>query len=111
MIKPCWNTLFQVAENKIQEWQTHLIVYDFHYQTELSSGEGGGSSASKTLVSGTGTSASRQENCSVYQDIFLSKFLYSGPVLHDVDSDMVYQQGEFIVGENFPAPSSSSGWL
>ncbi|KAG8262296.1 Baculoviral IAP repeat-containing protein 6 [Homalodisca vitripennis] len=101
--------IMKVADNKPQEWQLHLVVYDFHYRGDVGSG-GEGGSASKTLVSGTGTSASRQETANMYPDIFLSKFLYAGPMLHDVDSgDVVYQTQDILVGENFPAPSSSSG--
>lgn len=83
------------------ESELHLLVYDFHYKLGddsggggCSGGGGGGSSSvggtNKKLVSGTGTSASRQEN-NVYQDIFFSKILYPGalPIMDEVSSEVV----------------------
>lgn len=72
----------------------YLVLYDFHHKTatvqpikEDSTKE----SKTKKTLSGTGTSASsnggRQE--SLYQELFLGKFLYEVPVIEDVDSEMV----------------------
>ena len=107
-----------------------LVVYDFHYHSHSKEesvdnkddGGGGGKSnagqagnSAKKLVSGTGTSASssgtRQENNNMYQEIFLSKFLYDGPVIEDMDTDIVMAPpAECLVdGLEFPTASSSGG--
>ncbi|XP_054283105.1 baculoviral IAP repeat-containing protein 6 [Macrosteles quadrilineatus] len=104
--------IMKVAESKPAERQLYLVVYDFHYryQSNMINGNREVDNNTKTLLSGTGTSASRQENSNLYPEIFLSKFLYTSPVLHDVDSaDVVYQTQDILVGDNFTAPSSSSG--
>lgn len=106
-----------------------LVVYDFHYHNHVKDecgdskddGSGGknnpglaGNSAKK-VVSNTGTSASfagtRQEFNKMYQEIFLSEFLYADvPVIEDVDTDIVMAPPECLVdGLEFPAASSSGG--
>lgn len=114
--------IMKVAENRKIDRQLYLVVYDFHYRVcdderggggGGGGGSGGGSGASKTQVSGTGTSAARQDN-NMYQDIFLSKFLCQGPMpmLHDVEGNVVVPPPECLVdGLAFPATSSSSGKL
>ena len=106
-----------------------LVVYDFHYHNHSKEdnvdnrddGGGGGKSNSgqagnsaKKVVSGTGTSASsgtRQENNNMYQEIFLSKFLYDGPVIEDMDTDIVMAPPTdcLVDGLEFPTASSSGG--
>jgi len=107
-----------------------LVVYDFHYHNHIKDecgdnkddgGSGGKSNpgqagnSAKKIVSGTGTSAScsgtRQENNNMYQEIFLSKFLYDVPVIEDVDTDIVMAPPPecLVDGLEFPAASSSGG--
>ncbi|KAJ4437546.1 hypothetical protein ANN_17691 [Periplaneta americana] len=103
-----------------------LVVYDFHYHNHVkdecadTKDEGGGKgnpgqagNSAKKVVLGTGTSASssgtRQENNNMYQEIFLSKFLYDVPVIEDVDTDIVMAPPPecLVDGLEFPAASSS----
>jgi len=72
----------------------YLVLYDFHHKvatTQSIKEDNSKDSKTKKTLSGTGTSASsnggRQE--SLYQELFLGKFLYEVPVIEDVDSDMV----------------------
>lgn len=72
----------------------YLVLYDFHHKaatTQPIKEDNSKESKTKKTLSGTGTSASsnggRQE--SLYQELFLGKFLYEVPVIEDVDSDMV----------------------
>ncbi|PSN56888.1 hypothetical protein C0J52_00682 [Blattella germanica] len=114
-----------------QKKSMFLVVYDFHYHNHMKeecgdnkddSGVGGKSNpgqagnSAKKVVSGTGTSASsssgtRQENNNMYQEIFLSKFLYDVPVIEDVDSDIVLPPPPecLVDGLEFPTASSSGG--
>lgn len=72
----------------------YLVLYDFHHKattTQPIKEDNSKESKTKKTLSGTGTSASsnggRQE--SLYQELFLGKFLYEVPVIEDVDSDIV----------------------
>lgn len=72
----------------------YLVLYDFHHKTATAQPikeDNSKDSKTKKTLSGTGTSASsnggRQE--SLYQELFLGKFLYEVPVIEDVDSEMV----------------------
>ncbi|XP_032684948.1 baculoviral IAP repeat-containing protein 6 isoform X6 [Odontomachus brunneus] len=72
----------------------YLVLYDFHHKTATAQPikeDNSKESKTKKTLSGTGTSASsnggRQE--SLYQELFLGKFLYEVPVIEDVDSEMV----------------------
>lgn len=71
----------------------YLVLYDFHHKTATTQPvkeDNSKESKTKKTLSGTGTSASsnvgRQE--SLYQELFLGKFLCEVPVIEDVDSDI-----------------------
>lgn len=72
----------------------YLVLYDFHHKSAMKQPikeDNSKDTKTKKTLSGTGTSASsnggRQE--SLYQELFLGKFLYEVPVIEDVDPDMV----------------------
>ncbi|XP_067212436.1 baculoviral IAP repeat-containing protein 6 isoform X3 [Linepithema humile] len=87
--------IMKVAGDRYISSRSHyLVLLDFHHKaatTQPIKEDNTKESKTKKTLSGTGTSASsnggRQE--SLYQELFLGKFLYEVPVIEDVDSDMV----------------------
>lgn len=86
--------IMKVAGDRYISSRLHyLVLLDFHHKTATTQPikENNTESKTKKTLSGTGTSASsnggRQE--SLYQELFLGKFLYEVPVIEDVDSDMM----------------------
>jgi len=86
--------IMKVAGDRYASSKLHyLVLYDFHHKiatTQSIKEDNSKDSKTKKTLSGTGTSASsnigRQE--SLYQELFLGKFLCEVPVIEDVDSDI-----------------------
>ncbi|XP_011349517.2 baculoviral IAP repeat-containing protein 6 isoform X2 [Ooceraea biroi] len=86
--------IMKVAGDRYASSKLHyLVLYDFHHKTATTQPvkeDNSKESKTKKTLSGTGTSASsnvgRQE--SLYQELFLGKFLCEVPVIEDVDSDI-----------------------
>ncbi|XP_043273976.1 baculoviral IAP repeat-containing protein 6 isoform X1 [Venturia canescens] len=109
--------IMKVAGDRSNIVKNHyLVLYDFHHKapTPQSSKEdtSKGGKTKKTL-SGTGTSASsnggRQE--SLYQDMYMSKFLYEVPVIEAVDCEMVGGTHFDDIFQTTTLPTSSSNTL
>lgn len=107
--------IMKVAADRCTPSRSHyLILYDFYHKIDVSqSAKADKTKDSKTkkVLSGTGTSASsnggRQE--SLYQELFLSKFLYEVPVIEDVIEDVVIEDvDEMVIGAHFDALTASS---
>lgn len=87
--------IMKVAGDRSSPSRNHyLVLYDFHHKaptTQPCKEDATKSGKTKKTLSGTGTSASsnggRQE--SLYQEVYMSKFLYDMPVIEDVDCEMV----------------------
>ncbi|XP_015597939.1 baculoviral IAP repeat-containing protein 6 isoform X3 [Cephus cinctus] len=86
--------IMKVADRCTPTRSHYLVLYDFHHKavsTQPTKEDSAKDPKAKKTLSGTGTSAScnggRQD--SLYQELFLGKFLYEVPVIGDVNSEMV----------------------
>lgn len=106
--------IMKVADRCTPTRSHYLILYDFYHKLDVSLStkpDKAKDPKTKKTLSGTGTSASsnngRQET--LYQELFLSKFLYEVPVIEDVIEDVVIEDvDEMVIGAHLDALTASS---